>query len=87
MLPSASLWQDGIQKFAEGYDDMVSVNALPTVPARVPRVAVYLSEELKEKLDRLADQEKRSLSQMAAILLEESLLRAEEEGRLKPSGS
>jgi hypothetical protein len=81
------LWQNSIQKFAEGYDDMVSLNALPSVPARIPRVAVYLSEELKEKLDRLADQEKRSLSQMAGILLEESLLRAEQEGRLKPEKS
>jgi predicted transcriptional regulator len=63
---------------------MVSVSASPPVPAKVPRVAVYLSEEVKEKLDKLAEQEKRSLSQMAAILLEESLLRAEQEGRLKP---
>ena len=85
--PNASLWQYGIKKFSEGYYDMVSVNALPPVPAKVPRVAVYLSEELKEKLDRLADQEKRSLSQMAAILLEESLSRAEQEGRLKPEKS
>lgn len=66
---------------------MVGVRALPVVPAKVPRVAVYLSEEIKERLEKLADQEKRSLSQMAAILLEESLLRAEKEGRLKGSRS
>jgi hypothetical protein len=85
--PNASLWQYGIKKFSEGYDDMVSLTASPPVPAKVPRIAVYLSQEVKEKLDRLADQEKRSLSQMAAILLEESLLKAEQEGRLKPLDS
>jgi predicted transcriptional regulator len=53
------------------------------VPAKIPRIAVYLSEELKADLEALANVERRSISQMAAILIEESIARAKEEGRLQ----
>lgn len=55
---------------------------LALVPAKIPRIAVYLSEEVKADLEALASVERRSLSQMAAILIEESIVRAKQEGRL-----
>lgn len=54
------------------------------VPAKIPRVAVYLSEEVKADLERLANAERRSISQMAAMLIEEAIARAKADGRLKP---
>jgi len=54
------------------------------VPAKIPRVAVYLSEEVKADLERLANTERRSVSQMAAMLIEEAIARAKAEGRLQP---
>lgn len=56
---------------------------MDVVPAKIPRIAVYLSEELKADLEALANSEQRSLSQMAAMLIQESIQRAKEEGRLK----
>ena len=53
------------------------------VPAKVPRIAVYISEELKQDLEKLAHAERRSLSQMAAILLEEAIQKAKEEGKIE----
>jgi predicted transcriptional regulator len=53
------------------------------VPAKIPRIAVYLSEELKQDLEELARVERRSMSQMAAMLIEEGLKRAKEEGKIK----
>jgi predicted transcriptional regulator len=55
---------------------------LNLVPAKIPRIAVYLSEELKADLEALANAERRSISQMAAFLIEESIARAKAEGRL-----
>ncbi len=52
------------------------------VPAKIPRIAVYLSEEIKADLETLANAERRSLSQMAALLIEESIARAKLDGRL-----
>lgn len=62
---------------------MVHQHPETLVPAKIPRVAVYLSEEVKADLEALANAERRSVSQMAAILIEESIARAKEEGRLK----
>lgn len=45
-------------------------------------VTVFVSEEMKEDLKRLADSEQRSLSQMAAILLQQGLSKAKEEGKI-----
>lgn len=43
------------------------------VPAKIPRIAVYLNETLKGQVDSMADDERRSLSQMCAILIEEAV--------------
>jgi hypothetical protein len=57
------------------------------VPAKIPRIAVYLSEEVKASLELLAHAERRSLSQMAALLIEESIARAKQDGRLPPDST
>jgi len=61
---------------------MVNSRRLSPVPAKIPRIAVYLADEVKADLEMLASSERRSVSQMAAILLEESIARAKAEGRL-----
>ena len=63
---------------------MVNSRCSSVVPAKIPRIAVYLADEVKADLEMLANSERRSVSQMAAILLEESIARAKTEGRLKP---
>ena len=45
-------------------------------------VTVFASEEMKEDLKKLADSEQRSLSQMAAILLQQGLAKAKDEGKI-----
>jgi metal-responsive CopG/Arc/MetJ family transcriptional regulator len=38
------------------------------------RITTYLDKNLYEKVEQLSDEERRSLSQMAAVLIEEALL-------------
>lgn len=52
---------------------MQTVNTSNAVPAKIPRVTVYISEVVKTELERLAVLERRTNSQMAAILIEEAL--------------
>lgn len=52
---------------------MQTVNTSNNVPAKIPRVTVYISEAVKAALEQLAFSERRTNSQMAAILLEEAL--------------
>lgn len=61
---------------------MANPTVLESVPAKIPRVAVYLSEEVKADLEKLAAIERRSLSQMALLLIEEGLQRAKNEGKI-----
>lgn len=66
---------------------MVNQLSIESVPAKIPRIAVYLSSEaIKTELERLAASERRSVSQMAAILIEEGLLKAKQEGKLPSIG-
>jgi hypothetical protein len=61
--------------------NQISIN-VESVPAKIPRIAVYLSSEaIKTELEMLAASERRSVSQMAAILIEEGLLKAKQEGK------
>jgi hypothetical protein len=48
-------------------------------------VAFYPPPEIKEKLEKLASIERRSISQMALLLVEEGLERAQKEGRFNES--
>ena len=54
-------------------------------PAKSPRVAFYPPPEVKEKLEKLASIERRSISQMALLLVEEGLERAQKEGKFNES--
>lgn len=45
-------------------------------------LTTFVDEEVKEGLKALADAEKRSMSQMAAILIEEAVDKARKDGRI-----
>lgn len=47
-------------------------------------VTLYMDEEDKEALQKLADIEERSLSQMAVLILKRAIRKAEEEGKIAP---
>ncbi|MBD2090275.1 hypothetical protein H6F67_10465 [Microcoleus sp. FACHB-1515] len=46
---------------------------LNSMPSQKPKVIVYMSDEVKQALEVLANEERRSLSQMALILIEDGL--------------
>lgn len=43
------------------------------MPAKIPKLGIYLPEKLKQVIQELAESERRSMSQMAVILLEEAI--------------
>ncbi len=43
------------------------------VPAKIPKLGIYLPLELKQALQAMAEKERRSASQMAVMLLEEAI--------------
>lgn len=45
-------------------------------------VTVFIEDELKEDLKALADSERRSLSQMVAVLIEQAVKQAKTEGKI-----
>lgn len=47
-------------------------------------ITLYVDEEDKEALQRLADVEERSLSQMAVLILRRAIREAEQSGKLPP---
>lgn len=61
------------------YYMVISTIANP-MPAKVPRVAVYMPPEVKAQVEALAAKERRSLSQMVVLLLERELERRAAEG-------
>jgi predicted transcriptional regulator len=54
------------------------VQTAQTVPSDRPRVTVRLEPEVADKLEALAERERRSKSQMAEILIEEAIKAREE---------
>jgi len=50
------------------------------MPARSPRVATYVSEALKRDLDRWADAENRTVSNLVATILQQAVDEAKEKG-------
>lgn len=55
---------------------MKLTNDVKTLPAKnLKRLATYLEPEIFEALQKLAKEDKRTLSQMAAILIEEGVKR------------
>lgn len=49
-------------------------------------ITIFIADEDKAALKELADSEQRSLSQMAAILIQEGLERRREKSQQKPPG-
>lgn len=47
------------------------------------RISVYINEELKERLEKLAKSRKRSLNNLIETCMEEIADKAEEDGELK----
>ncbi|GET41056.1 ribbon-helix-helix domain-containing protein [Microseira wollei] len=45
-------------------------------------VTIYMDDKDKEALQRLADAEERSLSQMALLILKQAIRKAEQEGKI-----
>lgn len=65
---------------------MESHTPLLPVPAKIPRIAVYLDESVRQDLTELANVERRSMSQMAAILIEQALEQAKKDGKINGNG-
>lgn len=53
--------------------------AVAKLPSELPRLVVYLPPDLKDELAKLAAQERRSLSQMAVIAIENEIKRVKQE--------
>jgi predicted transcriptional regulator len=52
------------------------------VPANLPRIAVYLPESVKADLEKLATAERRSLSSMVLVAIEEAIKQAKAAGKI-----
>lgn len=48
-------------------------------------VTLYMDEEDKEALQKLADAQERSLSQMAVLILKRAIRQAQEAGEISPN--
>ncbi|MEZ2246838.1 hypothetical protein [Microcoleus sp.] len=53
------------------------------MPAKLPRIVVYLPEELKADLERLAKSHHRPVSNMVLTLIQEAVDEAKSEGRIQ----
>ncbi|MEG4587475.1 hypothetical protein QUA54_20000 [Microcoleus sp. MOSTC5] len=53
------------------------------MPAKLPRIVVYLPEELKADLERLAKSHYRPVSNMVLTLIQEAVDEAKSEGRIQ----
>ena len=56
----------------------------PDLMAKVT-VTTFVEEDIKEGLKALADHERRSMSQMAAVLIERAVIEAREKGVISES--
>ncbi|MEG3843861.1 hypothetical protein, partial [Microcoleus sp. herbarium14] len=56
---------------------------ITALPAKLPRIVVYLPEELKADLERLAKSHHRPVSNMVLTLIQEAVDEAKSEGRIQ----
>lgn len=56
---------------------------ITALPAKLPRIVVYLPEELKADLERLAKSHYRPVSNMVLTLIQEAVEEAKSEGRIQ----
>ncbi len=54
-----------------------------TVATDKKKISAYLTNGLKEKAEKLAQSEKRSLSNLIEVVLQQAVDKAQSEGRLK----
>lgn len=59
-----------------------TAHPVPFVPAKLPRIVVYLPENLKADLEKLAAIDHRSISSMTVIAIEQIIKQAKSEGKL-----
>ena len=52
------------------------------VPSKLPRVAVYLSEELKRDLEMLAERDRRTVSNLVYAWILDNIEQARKDGKL-----
>lgn len=55
---------------------------LPVGKRKLDLVGVYVTSDLKEDLEKWAEEEQRSVSKLAAIILGEAVAKAKEEGKI-----
>ncbi|AFY71903.1 hypothetical protein Pse7367_3670 (plasmid) [Thalassoporum mexicanum PCC 7367] len=55
-------------------------NPSKKVPSKKPRVSVYVNEDIKEELEKLADQEKRSVSNLLYAWIIDKIEAAKQNG-------
>ncbi len=52
------------------------------MPSKLPRIVVYVPEDVKADLEKLATVARRSVSSMAVVAIEEIIKRAKAEGKI-----
>ena len=66
---------------------MTAVIPKSTVATKKPRVVVYLSEELRNKLERLAESRNRSVSNLLETLTKREIEQAEAAGEINDASN
>ncbi|NJL99887.1 MAG: hypothetical protein HC924_14300 [Synechococcaceae cyanobacterium SM2_3_2] len=66
---------------------MVATLERIAVPAKNPRVSFVIPPDVKERLEYLADQDHRTISNYVLKLIIEEIERAEKDGKIKSEGS
>jgi metal-responsive CopG/Arc/MetJ family transcriptional regulator len=56
---------------------MNPISTANQVPSQLPRLVVYMPEEVKKKFERLSEKQRRSMSQMVVFLVEQAIEEAE----------
>jgi hypothetical protein len=60
-----------------------SLTPVRPVPAKLPRIVVYVPESVKADLEKLATVDRRSVSSMALVAIEEIIKQAKAEGKIE----
>lgn len=66
---------------------MTNSQLKPLMPSKLPRIAVYLPPEIKQGLETGAKKNRRTLSNMAAWIIEQWVLEAKNCGEILESGN
>lgn len=61
---------------------MVSTKQITELPAKLPRVVVYLDPKLKSDLEKLAASRRRPVSNLLLVLIEQEVNKAKDLGEI-----